>query len=273
MPSSGSLRDVQDLQEAGHGEGFDYRGGSPHLKHWRLYDRLVSLLCDEVQITSQKDLPLTLLEVGAGHGGYTEPALAAGCTVTGTELSRPSLARLERRFGLNPNFSAVFDPDGSLTVIGDLKYSIVLCASVLHHIPDYVRFLEESVLQHLRDGGALISIQDPLWYAGMKRADLALSKLGYFSWRASKGNYLEGAQTRIRRLRGVYEEANPLDMVEYHVVRKGVNQDLILTALESRFESVSMMTYWSTQSTFYQRLGELVGSVNSFAIVARGYRG
>ncbi len=30
-------------------------------------------------------------ETGAGHGGYTEPVLAAGCAVTAVELSEAAL--------------------------------------------------------------------------------------------------------------------------------------------------------------------------------------
>ena len=40
--------------------------------------------------------------------------------------------------------------------------SIVLCSSVLHHIPDYLGFIEETVLDHLEPGGTLFAFQDPL---------------------------------------------------------------------------------------------------------------
>ena len=264
---------MQPLQEAAHGAGHDYRAGSPHLKHWRLYDRLCSLLRVEIEAVNSKGLPLTVLEVGAGHGGYTEPALASGCAVTATEMSRPSLARLTARYGLNPKFWAIFDPDGSLDVLGEQRFSLVLCASVLHHIPDYRAFLEACTAKHLVPGGTLITVQDPLWYPGLTRADIWLSKLSYFSWRVARGNYAQGARTRLRRVLRVYDDQNPIDTVEYHVVRNGLNESELVTDLTPRFDSVSLTPYWSTQSSLFQRLGEYLGRSNSFALVARGFRG
>ncbi len=76
-----------------------------------------------------------MLEIGAGHGGFTEPVLAAGCEVTAVEASRPSLRTLEHRYGHNPSFRAVLDPDGSLEGVSG-TYSLILIVAVLHHIPD-----------------------------------------------------------------------------------------------------------------------------------------
>lgn len=266
-------RRMQSLQEHGHGAAHDYRAGSPHLKHWRLYDRLVTLLRNEISGIGSKGLPLNVLEVGAGHGGFTEPTLASGCSVTATEMSRPSLAVLSARYGLNPRFRAVFDTDGSLDILGKQRFSLIVCASVLHHIPDYRKFLDNCTVNHLALGGVLITMQDPLWYAALRPTDVWFSKLSYFSWRLARGNYAEGARTRARRLLGRYDEDNPLDMVEYHVVRAGVNQNDILDDLIPRFESVMLVPYWSTQSGLFQRIGECLGRTNSFALVARGFRG
>ena len=57
----------------------DYRKGSPHLSHLALYDRLVEVLRGVIPKLSDQGLPLRVLEVGAGHGGFTEPTLALGC--------------------------------------------------------------------------------------------------------------------------------------------------------------------------------------------------
>lgn len=262
---------MQSLQEARFDGSWDYRAGSPHLKHWRLYDRLSSVLLGAIAGIGASGLPLTVLEVGAGHGGYTEPALATGCSLTATEMSRPSLDRLQERFGLNARFSGVLDPDGTLEVLGDEVFSLVFCASVLHHVPDYVSFLAGPALRHLRPGGTLLSIQDPLRYASVRSSDLLASRLAYFSWRVTQGNYSEGLRTRLRRLQGRYDETRAPDMVEYHVVRDGVDQDRIVEALTPRFDSVSVITYWSTQSATWQRLGEAFSRRNTFALVARGF--
>ena len=206
---------MQHLQEAAHGAAHEYRAGSPHLKHWRLYDRLVSLLRLEIEAVGSKGLPLTVLEVGAGHGGFTEPTLAMGCSVTATEMSRPSLEVLTARYGLNSRFEAFFDQDGSLDVLGDERFSLICCASVLHHIPDYREYLSSCTAKHLAPGGVLITIQDPLWYASIPLMDRWFSQLSYFLWRSARGNYAQGLRTPMRRLRGRYDEENPRDMVEY----------------------------------------------------------
>lgn len=262
----------QSLQEAGHGAEHDYRSGSPHLRHWRLYDRLTGLLHEQLESAAAAGLPMNVLEVGAGHGGYTEAALASGCSVTATEMSRPSVARLGERYGRNAKFAALFDPDGSLAVLGEQRFSLIMCVSVLHHIPDYVTFLTGPALGHLKTGGTLLSIQDPLWYPRMKRLDLGLTKVAYFSWRMTQRNYLQGARTRLRRLRCL-DERNPLDMVEYHVVRSGVDEDAVVRALTPRFDRVSLIPYWSTQSGLWQGMGESIGRTNTFALVAKGFGG
>jgi hypothetical protein len=187
-------------------------------------------------------------------------------------MSRPSIAHLRERYGLNPNFTADFDEDGSLSILGDQRFSLILCASVLHHIPDYVQTIETAVARHLEPGGAFVSLQDPLWYPSLDRLTHAMNNLAYLSWRLGQGNLLRGFNTRVRRLRRVYDDTNPSDMVEYHVVRSGVEHRRIYNWLSSQFESVSILPYWSTQSPLWQRLGDRLNHKNTFAVVALGFQ-
>lgn len=263
----------QEMQEAEFGEHFDYRAGSPHLKHFRLQESLLETLGEVVRRTRARGLPPTLLEVGAGHGGYTEAFLAAGCQVTATEMSRPSLQRLHHRFGLNPGFSAVFDEDGSLRVLGADRFSLIVCISVLHHIPDYVSFVRRAVHEHLAVGGTFVSVQDPLWYPRVRPTIRYLDRTAYFSWRLTQGSYRVGAKTLLRRLRGVYDPGLPNDMVEYHVVRSGVDERAVISVLDGMFERTSLLPYWSAQAAPWQRLGERLNLKNTFALEAEGYRG
>jgi SAM-dependent methyltransferase len=257
----------QLLQEALYDETVDYRHGSPHLVHWPLFDRLTGILRAEVRRLSRAGLPLDVLEVGAGHGGYTEPALAAGCRVTAVEMSRPSLAELDRRFGTNGDFRSVFDPDGSLSAVGT-GFTLVLCVSVLHHIPDYLGFVEK-LAGRLRPGGALLALQDPLWYPRVGGAVHALDRTSFYAWRLGQGDLRRGLGTLGRRLRGVYDETSPSDMVEYHVVRQGVDERALAGLLSERFGSVQVARYWSNQSGLGQRLGDWLGLHNTFGLVAR----
>ena len=260
---------TQALQEAIHTEGYDYRNGSPHLKHWSLSERLINLLRSEMQRLSDAGLPLTMLDVGAGHGSYTEPSLAFGFSVTATEMSRPSLEHIGAQYRSNPKFEAQFDPDGSLDALGDRKFSLILCASVLHHIPDYRAFLVDAAVPHLAPGGSIVCVQDPMWYPDMGRVDLLLTKLSYYAWRIRQGNLTAGLKTRVRRLRKIYDEENPADMVEYHVVRSGCDQNEIERALTPFFESVSVIPYWSAQGELWQNVGHKLRRENTFAIVAQ----
>lgn len=262
---------MQRLQEAVFGEDTDYRVGSPHLAHWQLRDRLVALLRQVVRDLERREMPLTVLEVGAGHGGYTEAALAAGCWVTATEMSRPSLAILRDHFGTNERFSTIFDRDGSLTAVGVDKFSLILCSSVLHHIPDYLTFVRQTCSRHLTPGGSFLSIQDPLWYPALGTATRTFSRAAYLAWRATRGDYRKGARTLARRARRVYDDEDPSDTVEYHVVRKGVNEHAVVDALRPSFETVILTRYWSTQGRAWQRLGELANLENTFAVEAHGF--
>jgi len=258
-------------QEGHYRHDYDYRSESPHLKHRHLYELLMDRAGRAVFAAVREGDRPRVLEVGAGDGAVTERLLALGCEVTGTEMSRHSVETMRNRFGSNPRFESVHDPDGDLRSLGDRHFDAVLFASVLHHIPDYLEAIQLAVNGHLRPGGSLVSIQDPLWYPGMPRRALWLTSASYMSWRLTRGNLLRGIGTRLRRWRSGLSEDAPGDAVEYHVVREGVNQDLIREWLKLRFESVGMLAYWSSQGGPQQRLGELLGLVNTFALFASGH--
>lgn len=262
---------MQRLQEEAFGADRDYRAGSPHLRHWQLYDALASLVREAVHGIRQAGLPATVLELGAGHGGYTEPTLAAGCAVTVTEMSRPSVERLRTRFDGNERLSVVFDERGDLAPIGDKRFSLILAVSVLHHVPDYLSFVLDAVEHHLEPGGTFLSVQDPLWYPSVPRATRVLERFAFLSWRLFQGNYRTGAATLLRRIRGVYDEEKPGDMVEYHAVRQGLDHAALHGVLSSRFEECSLHTYWSTQAPLWQAVGNLARMRNTFALRAIGY--
>jgi len=262
---------IQELQELAYGKGYDYRSGAPHLKHPRLYDWFSVLLREELRHVSALDLPMTVLEVGAGDGAFVEPLLATGASVTGTEMSRSSIEMLETRFGSNPSFDAVFDPDGSLASVGDHRFAIILYASVLHHIPDYSTAIENACKRHLLSGGTLLTLQDPLWYPSLPPGVHAASEAMYLSWRITRGGFLRGMASRARRIRKDLRTDQPSDMVEYHVVREGVNQNSIERLLQPHFEHVTITSYWSTQAGIWQAVGQRLGLRNTFAVQARGY--
>ena len=245
---------------------------SPHLRHRSIHDALLARLHQAVLDVSARGLPLTLLDVGAGAGPFVEPALAYGCRVVATDVAAPPLDALTARYACNPRFAAVLDSDGDLSALGQETYSIALYASVLHHIPDYMGALE-STLARLTPGGALLTFQDPLWYPSLPPHERWAAEAMYVAWRVTqRRDYVTGVRSRVRRARGRIDPASPSDMVEYHVVRQGVDHQRIEQTLGSRFTHFEVVKYWSTPSRVGQRLGERFGLTSDFATVGLGYR-
>jgi SAM-dependent methyltransferase len=258
---------MNELQEIGHPADADYSAGSPHLKHRHLYDWVLGELRQALEGLSSRGISWTVLDVGAGHGSFTEPLLAYGCQVTATEMSRPSLRWLESRYGTNPKFKAALDTDRGEQSWHGQRYGLVLFASVLHHIPDYEAALILAA-DRVVPGGVLITVQDPTWFPRMPNRVRAISEIAYMSWRIGRGSYGRGVRSRLRRLRGAFDEREPSDMVEYHVVRQGVDDEAIAEMLARRFVNVRVERYWSTQSALWQRIGERLHLNNTFAIIA-----
>jgi hypothetical protein len=61
-------------------------------------------------------------------------------------------------------------------------------------------------------------------------------------------------------------------MVEYHVVRNGVDESAIRDLLLEKFGDVRILPYWSNQSAAVQWLGTRLRLRNTFGILATGYR-
>lgn len=257
-------------QEQHYERDYDYRAESPHLQHRHLYENLMGRI-SRLVLESSDGRPPEVLEIGAGDGAVSERLLALGCDVTGTEMSHHSVEAMTSRFGANDRFRAVHDPEGDLATFDGRRFDAILFASVLHHIPDYVAAIESAVSGHLRSGGVLISVQDPLWYPRMSSFSLRLTKAAFLSWRIAQGNIGRGVKTRLRRrFEGISEDA-PGDAVEYHMVRQGVDEIAISEFLAPRFETVEIYPYWSSQGRAQQKLGEKLGLVNTFALFSSGY--
>lgn len=259
---------VPAFQEASHGVGHDYVRGSPHLKHPHLRTWIDEEVCRAVRAVHTPQRPARVLEVGAGHGSLTEVIAGAGAHVVVTEMSRPSAEVLRARFAGDHAVTVVLDADGAVPVDG--RFDFVVYVSVLHHIPDYLSAIE-SAIRRLRPGGSFLSFQDPLWYPRQPRRTRWAARALYLSWRLGQGDLGRGATAALRRARGVFDPSEPSDMVEYHVMRDGVDEQAIEELLAERFASVDVKRYFSTQGTWAQRLGERCCRPNTFGVVATGY--
>ena len=261
--------DVRRFQEAGHGVGHDYEHGSPHLMHAGLRTRVTNAVVGAVRRAAGPGGAPRVLEIGAGHGSLTAALVDAGAQVVVTEMSEPSAAELERRFAGVDAVTVVHDPDGELPVEG--AFDAVVYVSVLHHIPDYLAAVERSATC-LRPGGALVSFQDPLWYPRRRRSQVLTTRAIFLAWRLGQGELRRGLATMARRVRGVYDESEPSDMVEYHVVRDGVDEQALVERLGPLFDRVRLVPYWSSQPAWGQRFGERFLAPNTFGLVAEGRR-
>jgi hypothetical protein len=71
-------------------------------------------------------------------------------------------------------------------------------------------------------------------------------------------------------VKGVYDESEPSDLVEYHVVRQGVDDEALRELFQARFARVEIEQYFSTQSPVLQTIGQKFFPPNTFGMVARG---
>ena len=275
MTSNGERRNgfdaprMADIQERGHGYEHDYESGSPHSRHSSLRNDIISKI--QVLVSEQFTAhgSCRVLEIGAGHGTFTDHVACMGAEVTVTEMSRPSLEVLRRRFEWNPRVRLLYDPDGDGVFAEARHYDVVLCVSVLHHIPDYVRFVEKLVTL-IGEGGAFASFQDPLWYPRRRRLNRLVDRGAFYAWRLFQGNWWRGIKSFTRRTRGRYDIDNPSDMVEYHVLRSGVDETRLVRLLCANFSKVEQWRYWSTQLPALQAIGSALGIDTTFGILARG---
>jgi SAM-dependent methyltransferase len=261
---------IERSQGDAHGEGHDYVVGSPHLRHATLRERIDDRISHAVLETLRRQAECSVLEIGAGHGSFTDTVVAAGGTATVTEMSRASFDYLTAKFDGNPEVRVVYDADGEAAFRESARYDVILLISVLHHIPDYFGTVTRLCDELLRSGGTVITFQDPVWYPRQRSWERAVSWGAYFAWRMTQGELRRGLATRWRRLRGVYSDTESSDLVEYHVVRQGLDDLALADTFRARFSDVDIDRYFSTQSPRLQALGERFAPPNTFGITARG---
>lgn len=249
-----------------------YASGAPHLKHRSILTMHESLIDRALQSLTRRPGDVRVLEVGAGNGLASVPWFRRRVSLTAVDSSHVMLQQLIGRaanFGVSPE--AITQDAIAFTKATTRRFDVVSEVSMLHHIPNYLALLQASV-ELLDTGGCLITFQDPLRYDRLPSGHFAINRIGYFMWRLGQGDYRRGLKTRWRRLRGRYTPSEAADFEEYHVVRSGVDSDAIIDMLRPWFETVERVTYWSTQSSLLQRVGEKLSLQSSFGVIAIGRR-
>lgn len=262
---------MAQLQEQQYDADHDYERGSPHLRHASIRNEVLGRITSLVGESMARSGRCRVLEIGAGHGGFTSHLVASGAQVTVTEMSRPRLDALRRRLGPDAGVRLLYDRDGEAVFRDGGRFDLVLCISVLHHVPDYLHFVRRLV-DRVDPLGAFASFQDPLWYPRRTRLSRVSQRAAYYGWRLTQPNRREGLQTLVRRARRTLDSTKPADMVEYHVVRDGVDEVALGELLSARFATVEEWRYWSTQSRLLQAAGERMQLESTFGTIARGRR-
>lgn len=245
--------------------------GSPHLKHQALATSMLGKVRDVFARVRQKGDHPEVLDMGAGAGMLTLPLLEMGASVTAADATQALMDILVAR-------AVGFEPQLTLAV-GDIfetleqyeksgkRFDLICASSFLHHIPDYLKLCRMSA-GLIRPHGLFFTFQDPLRYDTLRPGAYWFDRSSYFAWRLFQGNYVQGFKTRLRRLWGIYRADLSEDVVEYHVVRNGVDQVAIQQLFEAEGFTCEIQKYWSTQSSFCQHLGVRLGLANTFAVVA-----
>lgn len=249
-----------------------YINGAPHIKHASIGAIYRSMVDEAIRDVGAAPQEVSVLELGAGNGLASGAWLERRVRITAVDSSEPMLREFQER-GSQAGFRVETIVADALDFLQstDRRFDIVTHVSMLHHVPDYLGLLKRSA-GVVRAGGCLITFQDPLLYARQPRYHRVLDRASYFIWRAGQGNVRRGLKTRWRRLRGVYSPSEVVDFEDYHVVRAGVDSEAIMALLNTSFERVKIVPYWSTYAAPLQRLGERMRLTSSFGILASGRR-
>jgi SAM-dependent methyltransferase len=249
-----------------------YVDEAPHIKHESLRQLYGKLTADVLGRLPKTPGEARVLDIGAGEGSVTLRFLELGSHVTAVDSSERQLSYLRSRASAHSERLAVRTGDVFEVLREERrlgkKFDLIISNSFLHHIPDYPQLAREAS-ELLNPKGILFTFQDPLRFSSLGLPVRAFTGAAYFTWRVSRPDVLGGLGRRIRRIFGVYRADSPEDNAEYHVVRDGVNQDLLARTLRDDGLKVEIIRYFSTQSPLWQRLGARMGISNTFAIIAQ----
>jgi len=247
--------------------------GSPHLKHESLrnfYLSLVKKCCSYAKSYGQSHPKV--LDLGAGNGAATLAFILEGCSVTAVDISALQLRRFIESWPqhfpkCNIVQSEAIDYIHKSKKSGE-KFDVIIFNSFLHHLPDYLAAVE-AAFGLLNKRGVIFTFQDPIYYPTLPLATRFFSAMAYFIWRVRQPVLLAGLKRRFARWRGDFSD--PMNDVEYHVVREGVNQGELMKLCRKNGLRVEYFTYFSTQSFFFYHLSSLLPQWfdNTFSLIVK----
>ncbi|MEQ8511159.1 MAG: class I SAM-dependent methyltransferase [Algiphilus sp.] len=242
---------------------------SPHLKHESIRTLYAGLVRDVFEAASSGSGAPRLLDLGAGDGLVTLPFLELGAQVTAVDLSERQLAVLASRCDAHAERLTCVESDIFAFLGEDAGvYDVVVMNSFIHHIPDYLGLMK-LIDARIAPGGQFFSFQDPMRYDTIGTPVRLYSEATYAAWRFTQPDSLGGLARKLRRWRGEYRDDSVHDNAEFHVVREGVDQNALRDFFEAMGYGVRVVSYFSTQATLFQTLGDRLGFRNQFALIAQ----
>ncbi|HXY53928.1 MAG TPA: class I SAM-dependent methyltransferase [Nitrospirota bacterium] len=153
-------------------------------KHVEIYNpteqkRIRFVLKDALSYVKLKsDLP-RVLDFGAGTGNLTEHLLDLGVKTVAADISSKYLERLRLKLGNSERLETILLNGDDLSGIPDGSFDMVATYSVLHHVPDYLKIIDEFV-RVLKTGGILYIDHEvcPTYWESNSEYDAYLEELG-----------------------------------------------------------------------------------------------
>lgn len=117
-------------------------------------DRLHGHLARSIGMITTVSSPRTALDIGCGTGNLTKHLIDLGFRVSAGDVTDEFLTLTERRFGASGMVRTVKLNGTDLCGIEENTFDFVAAYSVLHHIPDYLRIIEE-MARVVKPGGVI----------------------------------------------------------------------------------------------------------------------
>jgi len=117
-------------------------------------ERLSKALAEAIEQIRTNSRPLIALDYGCGSGNLTRHLIKLGLQTVSADVSQKFLNMVEHTFS-ETGFLQVLKVNGKdLSDLESEKFDLVATYSVLHHVPDYLRIVEE-MCRVLKPGGVI----------------------------------------------------------------------------------------------------------------------
>lgn len=201
----------------------------------RLRETLVYAV-SRVSSDQKNNHSINVLDYGAGTGNVTRHLLDMGLEVTAADISFHSLELLKKEVNSEKNLKTVTVDGISLSNFADNSFDLVVTYSVLHHVPDYLKIIQE-FCRIVRKGGLIVidhevcpaywqtsstyreyrkAIREKRSYWNLIRKNLG-KIISYYHWK-------RWFKSRVLRQRVISEEGDihvyPNDHIEWSSIKK-----------------------------------------------------